>query len=339
MMTAKPTYEALEQRVMELEHRVSECKQTEASLRENQNVLRAAIENLPFDFFALDENGRYFLQNSACIERWGNLIGMRPQDIQFDEAIFNTWIDNNRRALSGEIVRGEVEYTQDGQKRNFYNIISPIKDGRRIIGILGIDLDITDQKKMELALRESQQRYRALVETTSDFIWEVDENAIYTYCSPKVKDILGYSPDQVLGRTPFDFMPDDEAKRVAGLFQEIINRRKAFAGLENVNRHKAGHEVVLETSGIPLFDDNGKFVGFRGIDRDITKRKRAESALEKLNEELERRVEERTVELMETNRQLKKEIDERNQVEDELRVKTRDLEELNTALKVLLKKS
>jgi len=76
-MTAKPTYEALEQRVMELEHRVSECKQTEASLRESQNVLRSAIENLPFDFFALDENGRYFLQNSVCIERWGNLIGMR----------------------------------------------------------------------------------------------------------------------------------------------------------------------------------------------------------------------------------------------------------------------
>jgi len=118
------------------------------------------------------------------------LVGMRPQDIQHDKAIFNTWTDNNRRALSGEIVREEVEYTQDGQKRNFYNIISPIKDGRRIIGILGIDLDITDQKKMELALRESQQRYRALVETTSDLIWEVDENAIYTYCSPKVKDIL-----------------------------------------------------------------------------------------------------------------------------------------------------
>ncbi len=146
-MTAKPTYDELEQRVMKLEHRVSDLKQAESSSRQNQNVLRATIENLPFDFFALDENGRYFLQNSVCIERWGNLVGMRPQDIQHDKAIFNTWTDNNRRALSGEIVRGEVEYTQDGQKRNFYNIISPIKDGRRIIGILGIDLDITDQKK------------------------------------------------------------------------------------------------------------------------------------------------------------------------------------------------
>jgi PAS domain S-box-containing protein len=153
-----------------------------------------------------------------------------------------------------------------------------------------------------------------------------------------VKDILGYAPEQVLGKKPFDFMPGREAKQVSDLFQEIINGRKAFAGMENVNRHKAGHEVVLETSGVPLFDDNRQFTGFRGIDRDITKRKRAEAALEKLNQELEKRVEERTVALMETNRQLKKEIRERHQVEDKLRVKTRDLEELNTALKVLLKK-
>jgi PAS domain S-box-containing protein len=337
-MTAKPTYEALEQRVMELEQKVHELKQTEAFLRENQNVLHAAIENLPFDFFALDENNRYFLQNSVCIKHWGNLIGKHPQDIKVDEPLLNTWLDNNRRALSGKIVRGELEYIQDGEKRNFYNIISPIFDGQRIIGILGINLDITDQKSLELALRRSRLRYQELVETTSDWIWEVDENATYTYCSPKVEDILGYTPEQVLGKKPFELMPGSEAKQVSGLFQEIINRRKAFAGLENVNRHKAGHEVVLETSGVPLFDVNGKFIGFRGIDRDITKRKQAELALEKLNEKLERCVEERTVALMETNRQLEKEIAERHQVETELRVKTGDLEELNTALKVLLKK-
>ena len=337
-MTAKPTYEALEQRVRELEQRVSECQQTEASLNESQNVLRAAIENLPFDFFAIDKNGRYFLQNSACIEHWGNLIGMRPRDIQLDDAVISKWIENNRRAFSGETVKDEVEYTHDGQTRNYYNIISPIIDDQKIIGILGINLDITDQKKMELALQESQQRYQELVETTSDWIWEVDEKATYTYCSPKVKDILGYAPEQVLGKKPFDFMPGSEAKQVSDLFQEIINGRKAFAGLENVNRHKAGREVVLETSGVPLFDDNGEFTGFRGIDRDITKRKEAETALEKLNQELERRIEERTVALMQANRQLKEEMDERNKVEDELRVKTGDLEELNTALKVLLKK-
>ena len=237
-MTAKPTYEALEQRVMELEQKVHELKQTEASLRKSQNVLRAAIENLPFDFFAIDGNGCYFLQNSACVKRWGNLIGKRPMDIKLDDAIVNTWIDNNRRALSGKIVRGEVEYTQEGEKRNYYNVISPIYDGQRIIGILGINLDITDQKRLELALRRSRQRYQELVETTSDWIWEVDENAIYTYCSPKVKDILGYSPEQILGKSPFDFMPEREAKQVSGSFQEIIGRRKAFAGLETLTATK-----------------------------------------------------------------------------------------------------
>ena len=190
-MTAKPTYEALAQRVKELEQRVSAHTQTEASLRESQNVLSAAIENLPFDFFAIDENGRYFLQNFACVERWGNLIGLRPQDIQLDDSVINTWIENNQRAFSGEIVRDEVEYYHGGKKRDYYNIISPIKDGQRIIGILGINLDITDQKKLELALQKSQQRYQALVETTSDWIWEVDENGSYTYCSPKVT-MLGY---------------------------------------------------------------------------------------------------------------------------------------------------
>ncbi len=337
-MSAKPTYEELEQRVRELEQNVAEHKKVETSLKASQQVLRTAIENLPFDFFAIDENGRYFLQNSVCVKRWGKLIGLQPREAPLDETVISTWMDNNRRAFSGEIVRDEVEYSHDGENRYYYNIISPIHDGQQIIGVLGINLDITDQKKMERELQESRQRYQALVETTSDWIWEVDEKLAYTYCSPKVMDILGYLPEQVLGKQPFDFMPEDEADHVAGLLRDIIKKREAFAGLENVNRHKAGYDVVLETGGVPLFDEEGKFYGYRGIDRDITKRKQAESNLEKLNAELERRIEERTVVLLETNRQLQAEIDERNQVEAELKVKTGELEELNSALKVLLKK-
>ena len=337
-MTVKPTYEELEQRVRKLEKRVAEHEKVETSLKANQHVLRTAIENLPFDFFAIDDTGRYFLQNSVCVERWGNLIGLQPREAPLDDGVINTWRVNNRRAFSGEIVRDEVEYSHGGENRCYYNIISPIHDGQRIIGVLGINLDITDQKKMERELQESRQRYQALVETTSDWIWEVDEELIYTYCSPKVMEILGYLPEQVLGKKPFDFMSEGEADRVAGLLRNIIKKREAFAGLENVNRHKAGYDVVLETSGVPLFDEEGKFFGYRGIDRDITKRKQAESNLEKLNAELERHIAERTNALVETNRQLQEEIDERKLVEAELKVKTRDLEELNSALKVLLKK-
>lgn len=129
------------------------------------------------------------------------------------------------------------------------------------------------------ALQKSRERFRELVETTSDWLWEVDEDGVYTYVSPRVRELLGYEPEEVLGRTPFDLMPPEEAPRVAQLFSAIAAERRPFAALENTNRHRNGHLVVLETSGIPLFDAAGRFCGYRGIDRDITERKRMEQAL------------------------------------------------------------
>jgi PAS domain S-box-containing protein len=129
------------------------------------------------------------------------------------------------------------------------------------------------------ALRKSKERFRELVEATSDWLWEVDENGVYTYASPRVRQLLGYEPEEVLGRTPFDLMPPEEARRVAEVFSAIAAERRPFASLENTNRHRDGHLVALETSGIPLFDAAGRFCGYRGIDRDITERNRVEQAL------------------------------------------------------------
>jgi len=117
--------------------------------------------------------------------------------------------------------------------------------------------------------------FRALVEVTSDWLWEVDANGRYSYVSPKVKELLGYEVGEILGRSPFDFMPPPEAARVAGEFGEIIGARREFHELINSNLHKDGHEVILETSGVPIFDDAGAFVGFRGVDRDVTAREHA----------------------------------------------------------------
>jgi PAS domain S-box-containing protein len=128
-------------------------------------------------------------------------------------------------------------------------------------------------------LRTSKERFRTLAETTSDWLWEIDENAVYTYASPLVRQLLGYEPEEVLGRTPFDLMPPEEAQRLAEPFAAIAAERKPFSSLENTNRHRDGHLVVLETSGVPLFDGSGKFRGYRGVDRDITQRKSVEQAL------------------------------------------------------------
>ncbi|MHC4271638.1 MAG: PAS domain-containing protein, partial [Planctomycetota bacterium] len=143
--------------------------------------------------------------------------------------------------------------------------------------------EVTDNIEV---LRISEERFRSLVETTSDWIWEVDTNGVYTYVSPKIRDILGYEPEEVLGKTPFDLMPQDEASRISDIFSSIVASQEPFRELENINVHKDGHMVTLETSGNPFFDEMGKLLGYRGIDRDITKRKKTEDALKKSENEL-----------------------------------------------------
>ncbi|GAI76467.1 unnamed protein product, partial [marine sediment metagenome] len=81
------------------------------------------------------------------------------------------------------------------------------------------------------------------------------------------------------GKTPFDFMPPDEAKRVNLLIKDIVKPHQPFAVLENTNLHKDGRVVVLETSGVPIVDEGGNLLGYKGINRDITERKKAEEAL------------------------------------------------------------
>ena len=134
----------------------------------------------------------------------------------------------------------------------------------------------------ERRLRESEERFRGLIESTSDFVWEMNENGYCVYASPQVRDIMGYDPEEVIGMRPYDPMTTDEQDRITDVYHELISARKPFHMLENRNLHRDGREVVLETSGVPIFDENNVFRGYRGIDRDITERKRLEEALHAL---------------------------------------------------------
>ena len=144
-----------------------------------------------------------------------------------------------------------------------------------------------DINKAKEKLIEELEQFRSLVESTSDFIWEVDQNGTYTYISPKIKDLLGYEPEEVIGKTPFDLMPPGEAERIFATFMAIVEAKQPIERLENVNIHKNGQHVVLETSGIPILGNDGELQGYRGIDRDITERKKTEKQIREAREFLE----------------------------------------------------
>ncbi|MBU2624334.1 MAG: PAS domain S-box protein [candidate division Zixibacteria bacterium] len=164
--------------------------------------------------------------------------------------------------------------------------------------------EVGERRLTQAALVESREKFRPLVETTCDWIWEVDQNGVYTYCSPQVADILGYSPDEILGKTPFQLMPDEEARRVAGIFGQLVANKEPIRMLENTNLRKNGTAVVLETNGMPVYEQSGEFRGYRGVDRDITDRKLAEIGLQQAHDVLEARVQERTAELKSLNQEL-----------------------------------
>ena len=154
--------------------------------------------------------------------------------------------------------------------------LSALDEPVRILGILE---NITEQKQTQEALSYSEERFRHILGSMNDWVWEVDENAVYTFVSDNVESILGYKPQEIIGKTPFDLMPAEEAERIGVEFGRIAASNQSFRYLENLNTHKNGTPVLLETSGVPIFDYHGEFRGYRGVDRDITKSRELQNEL------------------------------------------------------------
>lgn len=184
------------------------------------------------------------------------------------------------RQLKGELqVASDLPVKRKDGSVFFADISTSLMDYAGRPALLGIFHDVTGRKQAEQALRDSENRYRNLVETTGDLVWEVDENAIYTYMSPRAHAITGYQAAELIGTTPFDLMAPEEAKRVASLFTPLAAAQQPMINLENTRLHRDGHPVVFESSGVPFLDADGKLCGYRGIDRDITERKQAEQTI------------------------------------------------------------
>ena len=251
-----------------------------------EQMLTSIIEHSNELFYVHDRNHKLIYASPQSLQ----MLGYTPDEMMTEWTRLVT--DNPVNKMGYESTMKAIEtgerqkpyllevFKKDGNKVLLEIEESPLKNEEgKVIGIIGAARDITERWKAEDMLQRSEERFRALTENTSDWIWEVDQFLNFTYSSPKVKDLLGYEPHELIGKTPFDLMPEDEARRISDISNSLLSSRMSFTALENMNLHKDGHHVFNETSGVPLFDNNGSFTGYRGITRDITERKRTEALL------------------------------------------------------------
>ena len=148
------------------------------------------------------------------------------------------------------------------------HILTPLKDpDNHIRSVLGISRDITERKVAEAALLQAGQQLRNFITTIGDIAWETDAESRFVYVSPQVETILGYTPDELIGQTPFDFLHPDAVPVNKNKFQAAVEREQKSVLHVSHWIHKDGHDVLLESNAIPKYDRNGSFSGFIGIDR------------------------------------------------------------------------
>ncbi|MFZ1729104.1 MAG: PAS domain S-box protein [Bacteroidota bacterium] len=150
--------------------------------------------------------------------------------------------------------------------------------------IAGLGLKYLNEIEARKIIKESEERNSAIIQSTYDWIWELDEQGRYCYCSDKIESILGYTVDEIIGKSPLDFMPEKESGLVNVVFKNLTEENRIFADVENWNLHKDGHLVCMLTNGSSKHDEAGKIIGYRGASKDISQRKQAEEKLLKSEE-------------------------------------------------------
>ena len=133
-----------------------------------------------------------------------------------------------------------------------------------------LEKEVETHRRIEAELKTSEERFRDIANNALEWIWEIDSTGRYIYSSPVVKEILGYEPHEVLGKYFYDFFHPDDKKRLMGLASKAIAQKRAFRKFINRNVDHNGKLVVLSTSAVPLMNEEGMLVGYRGADTDIT---------------------------------------------------------------------
>jgi PAS domain S-box-containing protein len=276
---------------------ITERKIQENLLIESENKYRCLYEIMAQGVIYQSSSGEVIATNAAA----EYLLGVKRDKIS-NVAIINEnletihedgslWLAHDHPSMvslrTGKTVKNEVmgifNPTLNSYKWILINAMPLFREGEdKPYQVVVTFDDITTQKMDNLKLQKSQQKFQSLVETTSDFIWEMDARGVYTYCSPQIEKLWGFKPEDMLGKSPFDLLPPEAREQAAKAFSALSESSSPFTDMEMPSLDSTGKVKLLAISGVPFLNEEGKLAGYRGITRDITERKNIEERITQL---------------------------------------------------------
>jgi sigma-B regulation protein RsbU (phosphoserine phosphatase) len=259
-------------------HDLTARKRTEEQLL----TLSRAVEQSPIAVLITDLNGMIEFVNPSFSQLTGyarsEVIGQNPSMLRSPqtptEQYHRLWLT----LFDGEEWREEIQdRKKSGELYWALQSISPVRNSSgEVTHYLSMQQDVTQQKLDKEALQASEERFRQVAEMTGEWLWEQDPEGRYIYSSSAVTQILGYLPEEILGKPYLDLLTGADKMRWINELPPTGEVREPFSRLLNRYLHKDGHEVFTESTGKPFLGENGRLVKWRGVDHDITARKQYE---------------------------------------------------------------
>lgn len=278
-------------------HMTEQCR-LEEELRQKESRYRALYEKTPAMVHSSDRSGRLI----AVSDFWLDSLGYRREEV-IGHSPLEFMTDESRRhaeevALPAYFCTGEARNVPLQMVKKNGEILDVLlsstaerDEAGEIIRSLCVLVDVTERLRAEVALAESERKYRAIVETTKEWIWTVDADLHHTYSNPAVQEILGYSPQEIMEHPGQQFIHPEDTAEAERVLVTAVAEKKGWEGVVLRWRHKDGTYRYLESKATPLLSDTGDILGFLGADRDITRRVLAEEAHRKSEEFLRQLIE------------------------------------------------
>jgi len=254
---------------------ITERKQMEQDLRRSEARFRALVEHSPDYITFVNTDYQVLYINRISSGDTATVVGRNFLDFILPEYVDHVKQTFDTVVRSGKPGQYEAQIITALGTTWLETRIVPLIEGGQVTNVILVSTDIANRKRMEDALRQSEARYRSIVETAQEGIWLLDNQGITTYVNPKMAEILGYTVDEMMGRSMFDFMDESAISQA----QKNLERRSMGINEQHEFRfkHKTGTDVWTTIATSAIMNEQGQFVAALGMVTDITERKQLEA--------------------------------------------------------------